>query len=111
MSYSPAMAAAAYSPRDQCVPVRRRTGHPACMCALQSQSKRGGGVMFVGFQPVSGALVPFAYDWPMVGLSFLISVCGAYVGLRWSRRVRLPDGRLDVDRLLCASVALGGGAV
>ncbi|CAJ96838.1 MHYT domain, NO-binding membrane sensor [Cupriavidus necator] len=67
--------------------------------------------MFVGFQPVSGALVPFAYDWPMVGLSFLISVCGAYVGLRWSRRVRMPDGRLDVDRLLCASVALGGGAV
>lgn len=53
--------------------------------------------MFVGFQPVPGVLVPFAYDWPMVGLSFLISVCGAYVGLRWSRRVRLPDGRLDVD--------------
>ncbi|WP_347359864.1 MHYT domain-containing protein, partial [Pseudomonas sp. GW460-13] len=23
----------------------------------------------------------------------------------------MPDGRLDVDRLLCASVALGGGAV
>ncbi|NUO85547.1 MAG: sodium transporter [Cupriavidus sp.] len=67
--------------------------------------------MFVGFEPVAGALVPFAYDWPMVGLSFLISVCGAYVGLRWSRRVRQPDGRLDVDRLLCASVALGGGAV
>ncbi|MCY1353207.1 putative signaling protein [compost metagenome] len=67
--------------------------------------------MFVGFQPVPGTVVPFAYDWPMVALSFLISVCGAYVGLRWSRRIRLPDGRLDVDRLLCASVALGGGAV
>lgn len=67
--------------------------------------------MFVGFEPVAGALVPFAYDWPMVGLSFLISACGAYVGLRWSRRVRLPGGHLDVDRLMCASVALGGGAV
>jgi NO-binding membrane sensor protein with MHYT domain len=46
-----------------------------------------------------------------VGLSFLISVCGAYAALRWSRGIRKPDGRIDVDRLLCASVALGGGAV
>jgi NO-binding membrane sensor protein with MHYT domain len=67
--------------------------------------------MFVGFQSVPGALVPFAYDWPMVGLSFFISVCGAYVGLRWSRRIRKPEGRLDIDRFICASVALGGGAV
>ena len=67
--------------------------------------------MFVGFQAVPGAIVPYAYNWPMVGLSFLISVCGAYVGLRWSRRIRKGDGRLDIDRLLCACVALGGGAV
>jgi NO-binding membrane sensor protein with MHYT domain len=25
--------------------------------------------------------------------------------------IRKPNGRLDVDRLMCASVALGGGAV
>jgi len=67
--------------------------------------------MFAEFQAVPGAIVPFAYDWPMVGLSFFISVCGAYVGLRWSRRIRKPNGRLDLDRLICACIALGGGAV
>ncbi|TPQ33154.1 MHYT domain-containing protein [Cupriavidus pinatubonensis] len=67
--------------------------------------------MSVGFQAVPGAIVPYAYDWSMIGLSFLVSVCGAYVGLRWSQRIRKGDGRLDVDRLLCACVALGGGAV
>lgn len=67
--------------------------------------------MFSGFEAVPGAIVPYAYNWLMVGLSFLISVTGAYVALRWSRRIRKPDGRIDVDRLLCASVALGGGAV
>ncbi|MEN7530906.1 MHYT domain-containing protein [Cupriavidus sp. DL-D2] len=67
--------------------------------------------MFEGFQAVPGAVVPYQYNWPMVGLSFLISVCGAYVALRWSRGIRRADGSIDADRLLCASVALGGGAV
>ncbi len=67
--------------------------------------------MFSGFEAVPGAVVPYAYNWLMVGLSFLISVSGAYVALRWSRRIRRADGSIDVDRLLCASVALGGGAV
>ncbi|WER49671.1 MHYT domain-containing protein [Cupriavidus sp. WKF15] len=67
--------------------------------------------MFIGFKAVPGIMVPFQYDTLLVALSFLISVCGAYVGLRWSRRVRGPDGRLDIDRLLCATASLGGGAV
>lgn len=67
--------------------------------------------MFAGFHAVPGTVVPFAFAWPMVGLSFLISVCGAYVGLRWTRQIRRSDGRIDVDRLLCASIALGGCAV
>jgi NO-binding membrane sensor protein with MHYT domain len=67
--------------------------------------------MFYGFSAVPGAIVPYAYDWLLVGLSYLISVAGAYVGLRWSRRVRNKNGTLDMDRLICASVALGGGAV
>ena len=67
--------------------------------------------MFNGFQAVPGAVVPYTYDWLLVALSYLISVSGAYVGLRWSRRMRRPDGRIDTDRLICASVALGGGAV
>lgn len=67
--------------------------------------------MFNGFSAVPGAIVPYAYDWLLVGLSYLISVAGAYVGLRWSRRIRDKNGSLDIDRLICASVALGGGAV
>ena len=67
--------------------------------------------MFYGFEAVPGAIVPYEYDWPMVGLSYLISVVGAYVGLRWSRRIRNKNGGIDTDRLICASVALGGGAV
>ncbi len=67
--------------------------------------------MFSGFAAVPGAVVPYSYNWLMVGLSFLISACGAYVALRWCRGIRKPNGRLDVDRLMCASVALGGGAV
>lgn len=67
--------------------------------------------MFSGFVAVPGAVVPYSYNLLMVGLSFLISVSGAYVALRWSRRIREADGKLDVDRLLCAAVALGGGAV
>ncbi|MBV8158250.1 MAG: hypothetical protein JO278_11370 [Dyella sp.] len=67
--------------------------------------------MFNGFAAVSGAIVPYSYNWLMVGLSFLISACGAYVALRWCRGIRRPDGSLDMDRLMCASVALGGGAV
>ena len=30
--------------------------------------------MFYGFEAVPGAIVPYEYDWPMVGLSYLISV-------------------------------------
>jgi len=67
--------------------------------------------MFYGFEAVPGAIVPYEYDWPLVGLSYLISVVGAYVGLRWSRRIRNKNGSIDTDRLICASVALGGGAV
>ncbi len=67
--------------------------------------------MFNGFSAVPGAIVPYAYDWLLVGLSYLISVSGAYVGLRWSRRIRNQNGSIDTDRLICASVALGGGAV
>lgn len=67
--------------------------------------------MFNGFSAVPGAIVPYAYDWLLVGLSYLISVAGAYVGLRWSRRIRNTNGSIDIDRLICASVALGGGAV
>ncbi|MCO5397890.1 MHYT domain-containing protein [Ralstonia soli] len=67
--------------------------------------------MFNGFSAVPGAIVPYAYDWLLVGLSYLISVAGAYVGLRWSRRIRDKNGSIDIDRLICASVALGGGAV
>jgi len=67
--------------------------------------------MFNGFSAVPGAIVPYAYDWLLVGLSYLISVAGAYVGLRWSRRIRNKSGSIDADRLICASVALGGGAV
>jgi len=36
--------------------------------------------MFNGFSAVPGAIVPYAYDWLLVGLSYLISVAGAYVG-------------------------------
>lgn len=67
--------------------------------------------MFSGFVAVPGAVVPYSYNLLLVGLSFLISVSGAYVALRWSRRIREADGKRDVDRLLCAAVALGGGAV
>lgn len=48
--------------------------------------------MFNGFSAVPGAIVPYAYDWLLVGLSYLISVAGAYVGLRWSRRIRNTRG-------------------
>jgi hypothetical protein len=41
--------------------------------------------MFNGFAAVPGAVVPYSYNWLMVGLSFLISACGAYVALRWCR--------------------------
>jgi NO-binding membrane sensor protein with MHYT domain len=67
--------------------------------------------MFNGFSAVPGSIVPYAYDWLLVGLSYLISVAGAYVGLRWSRRIRNKNGSVDTDRLICSSVALGGGAV
>ncbi|QUP55716.1 sodium transporter (plasmid) [Ralstonia syzygii] len=67
--------------------------------------------MFNGFQAVPGAVVPYSYDALLVALSYLISVSGAYVGLRWSQRLRNNHGRIDIDRLICASVALGGVAV
>lgn len=67
--------------------------------------------MFAGFQALPGTVVPFQYDTFLVGLSFLISVCGAYAGLRWSRRMRGREGRVDIDRLLCAAASIGGGAV
>jgi NO-binding membrane sensor protein with MHYT domain len=52
-----------------------------------------------------------SFDPALVGLSFLISVFGAWCGLNCATRARRSEGLAAVGWLLGAAVALGGGAI